>query len=100
MAALDSSAESFLDGCRVGSVWGTMWHGTLENDGFRRAFLTEVAETTGSAWRVIGGAPAYVDRRETMIDTLADAIEAHVDLDVLLAGTRVTLPRPGVRAAS
>ena len=32
---------------------------------------------------------AYADRRETMIDTLADAIETHVDLDVLLAGTVV-----------
>jgi adenosylcobyric acid synthase len=28
-------AEPFLDGCRVGAVWGTSWHGALENDEFR-----------------------------------------------------------------
>ena len=39
--------EPFLDGCRDGAVWGTTWHGALENDGFRRAFLTDVARTAG-----------------------------------------------------
>mgnify|MGYP000973465002 CR=1 FL=1 len=28
------------DGVRVGAAWGTMWHGSLEGDGFRRAWLT------------------------------------------------------------
>ncbi len=40
-------AEPFLDGCRSGTVWGTSWHGTLENDQFRRAFLTDVAGFAG-----------------------------------------------------
>ncbi|MDN5805545.1 MAG: cobyric acid synthase, partial [Microlunatus sp.] len=31
-----SGGEPFLDGYRVAQTWGTMWHGTLENDGFRR----------------------------------------------------------------
>jgi adenosylcobyric acid synthase len=84
--------EPFLDGCRVGAVWGTMWHGAFENDGFRRAWLSEIAATTGSPWRPVDGAPAYADRRERMIDTLADALEAHVDLDLLLAGTVVGPP--------
>ena len=39
----DPAAERFLDGCRRGAVWGTSWHGILENDEFRRAFLAEVA---------------------------------------------------------
>ena len=43
--------EPFLDGWRVGQVWGTMWHGTLENDDFRRAWLSEVAAAAGSDWR-------------------------------------------------
>ena len=38
-----SGTEPFLDGCRRGAVWGTSWHGALENDEFRRAFLAEVA---------------------------------------------------------
>ena len=84
--------EPFLDGCRVGAVWGTMWHGAFENDGFRRAWLSEVAAATGSPWHPADGAPGYADRRERMIDTLADTIEATLDLDVLLAGTVVGPP--------
>ena len=38
-----SGTEPFLDGCRRGPVWGTSWHGALENDEFRRRFLAEVA---------------------------------------------------------
>ena len=82
-----AGGEPFLDGCQVGAVWGTMWHGAFENDGFRRAWLSEIAAATGSPWCPSEGAPAYADRREQMINTLADALEAHVDLDVLLAGT-------------
>ncbi|MCA0436397.1 MAG: cobyric acid synthase [Austwickia sp.] len=82
------TAEPFLDGCRVGSVWGTLWHGAMENDAFRRAWLTEIAGAAGSAWRPRDGVPGFADRREAMIDTLADAVEAHLDLDALLALAR------------
>ena len=92
VAEVCGEAEPFLDGCRSGSVWGTMWHGTLENDGFRRAWLAEVAASGGSAWRPHPDAPAYAARREAMIDTLADAVETHLDLDLLLAGTRLGRP--------
>ena len=78
-------AEPFLDGWRDGQVWGTMWHGTLENDDFRRAWLAEVARGSGSSWSEQPGAPGFADRRETMISTMADAIERHLDLDGLLA---------------
>ena len=94
VAALDGAAEPFLDGARVGSVWGTMWHGTLENDGFRRGWLAEVAAAAGSTWVAEPEAAGYGDRREQMIEVLADAVDAHVDLDLLLAGTRVTLGAP------
>ena len=93
LARRDEGAEPFLDGARAGAVWGTMWHGTLENDAFRRAWLTEVAGLAGSAWSPAAGAAGYADRRETMLETLADAVDAHVDLDLLLAGTRVRLGR-------
>jgi adenosylcobyric acid synthase len=92
VADVQGEAEPFLDGCRVGSVWGTMWHGTLENDGFRRAWLAEIAASAGSVWRPHPEAPAYAARREAMIDTLANALEAHLDLDLLLAGTRLGRP--------
>lgn len=44
-----TGGEPFLDGCRVGEIWGTHWHGSLESDGFRRAFLREVAAAAGAA---------------------------------------------------
>ncbi|WP_375430039.1 cobyric acid synthase [uncultured Friedmanniella sp.] len=91
VATLTGAAEPFLDGARRGQVWGTMWHGTLENDDFRRAWLAAVAAAADSSWRPQPGAPAYGARREAMIETLADALDEHVDLDRLLAGTRVSL---------
>jgi adenosylcobyric acid synthase len=66
-----------------------MWHGAFENDGFRRAWLSEIATAAKSEWRPVLAAPTYGARRETMINTLADAVEQFVDLDLLLAGTRV-----------
>jgi adenosylcobyric acid synthase len=89
VASVTEEAEPFLAGARSGAVWGTMWHGTLENDDFRRAWLGTVAAQAGSPWRPEPGAPAYGARREAMVESLADAVDAHVDLDQLLAGTRV-----------
>jgi adenosylcobyric acid synthase len=89
VAVVDPDVEPFLDGCRVGQVWGTMWHGAFENDAFRRSWLTEAATVAGSSWRPVPDALGYQTRRELMIDTLADAVTAHLDLDLLLAGTRV-----------
>jgi adenosylcobyric acid synthase len=89
IAELTSEAEPFLDGCRQGEVWGTMWHGAFENDGFRQAWLAEIADVAGVGWHPDPDAPTYGERRETMINTLADAIDQHVDLGLVLAGTRV-----------
>ena len=85
----EGEADSFLDGWRAGSVWGTMWHGTLENDGFRRAWLAEIAAASGTAWRPDPDAPSFDDRRETMITIMADAVEEQLDLDRLLSWTRM-----------
>ena len=81
--------EAFLGGWRAGAVWGTMWHGAFESDDFRRAWLGEVAGVAGSLWRPQPGAPSFAARREQMLDTLAAALEEHVDIDALLALTRV-----------
>ena len=75
--------EPFLDGWQCGSVWGTTWHGALENDGFRRAFLTEVASQAGVRWRADPCAQGFATRRESMLDRLADAIEEHLDTGAL-----------------
>ena len=78
------AGEEFLDGIRVGNTWGTIWHGAFENDGFRRAWLSEVAATVGSSWAPTDG-PGFAERRTQMLDTLADALTRHVDVDGLLA---------------
>ncbi|MET8858292.1 MULTISPECIES: cobyric acid synthase [unclassified Streptomyces] len=72
----------FLDGCRVGSVWGTHWHGSLESDGFRRAFLREVAAAAGRRF-VPAPDTSFSALREEQLDRLGDLIEEHADTDAL-----------------
>lgn len=85
------AAEPFLDGWRSGAVWGTTWHGIFDNDGFRRAFLTEVTAQAGVRWRADAGAPGFAARRELMLDRLADAIDEHLDTAALAAIAGVDL---------
>ena len=80
----DVEAEEFLGGIRVGEVWGTMWHGAFESDAFRRAWLATIAEAVGRDW-VVSEAPGFAERREAMLDEVADALEAHADVDTILA---------------
>ena len=75
-------AEPFLDGWRLGSVWGTTWHGAFENDGFRRAWLSAAAEAAGVDWQP-SAHPGFRAAREQMIDRLADAVEEHLDTEHL-----------------
>ncbi|MGW0537666.1 cobyric acid synthase [Streptomyces sp. NPDC003032] len=75
--------ETFLDGCRVGEVWGTHWHGSLESDAFRRRFLTEVARAAGRRF-VPAPDTSFGALREEQLDLLGDLIEEHADTDALL----------------
>ena len=80
-AEIIGEAEPFLDGCRRDEVWGTMWHGAFENDAFRRAWLADRARRKRTRpGGPSGSAPGYGERRETMINILADAIDDHVEL--------------------
>jgi adenosylcobyric acid synthase len=71
------SGESFLDGAQVGAVWGTTWHGIFDNDGFRRAFLSQVAADAGRRW--LPGKVAFAAVREARLDALGDLVEQYVD---------------------
>jgi adenosylcobyric acid synthase len=83
VAELLGGDEEFLDGCRVGAVWGTHWHGSLESDGFRRAFLGRVAAAAGR--RFVAAPDTEFDAlREGQLERLADLIEEHADTDALL----------------
>ncbi|MDT0444281.1 cobyric acid synthase [Streptomyces sp. DSM 41886] len=82
------SAPEFLGGVRAGNVFGTLWHGALEGDELRSAFL---AETLGLAPSGVSFAAA----RQRRIDLIADLVERHLDLDALLALAREGAP-PGL----
>ncbi|SCK22347.1 cobyric acid synthase [Streptomyces sp. WMMB 322] len=72
------------DGCRSGAVWGTHWHGSLESDGFRRAFLRRVASDAGRSGFVPAPDTDFAALREEQLDNLGDLIEEHADTDALL----------------
>jgi adenosylcobyric acid synthase len=76
------SGEPFLDGVQVGSVYGTVWHGALESDAFRRAFLAEVAARTGRQW--LPGTRAFEDVRQARLDALGDLVADHLDTDAVV----------------
>jgi adenosylcobyric acid synthase len=76
------AGEPFLDGVRVGAVSGTTWHGALENDDFRRAFLAEVATTTGRRFTAAADTDVAAVR-EARLDALGDLVESHADTDAL-----------------
>ena len=78
----DPAAEPFLDGCRRGAVWGTSWHGALENDEFRRAFLAEVAALAGRDFTPAPGT-GFAAVREARLDVLADLVARHLDTAAL-----------------
>ena len=82
VATLDDGAEPFLDGARAGAVFGTTWHGALENDGFRREFLAQVAASTGREWTPTAS-PGFRQLREQMLERLADAVVEHLDTQAL-----------------
>ena len=72
----------FLDGCQVEAVFGTTWHGCLEHDSFRRAFLLKVAGLTGRDWQP--GTESFATQRDARLDALGDLVEAHLDQDAIL----------------
>jgi adenosylcobyric acid synthase len=75
--------EPFLDGCRSGPVWGTSWHGVLENDEFRRVFLTQVAAQAGRDFVPAPGT-SFEAVRTARLDALADLVADHLDTDTIL----------------
>ncbi|MHB8244754.1 MAG: cobyric acid synthase [Acidimicrobiales bacterium] len=82
---LDDAFGRRPEGCvsRDGRVVGTNLHGLFESDGFRGAFLSQVAERRGKRLR-LGGA-RFEERRDGQMDRLADALEAHLDLDLVFS---------------
>jgi adenosylcobyric acid synthase len=72
------------EGCRVGAVAGTHWHGAFESDGFRREYLAEVATVAGRAGFTPAPDTSVAELRERTLDLLGDLVEEHLDTEALL----------------
>jgi adenosylcobyric acid synthase len=66
-----------------GAVFGTHWHGLLDNDDFRRAWLTTVAAAAGRDGFVVADTNVAA-RRDAQLDAIADLLAAHLDTDAVL----------------
>jgi adenosylcobyric acid synthase len=67
-------------GVRRTAVFGTHWHGLLDNNDFRRQWLTEIAPGFVAADDVDVAA-----RRDGQLDLMADLLTAHLEVDAILA---------------
>jgi adenosylcobyric acid synthase len=75
--------EEFLGGARSGLVFGTMWHGSLESDRLRRAFLAEASGIVGRAYEPSD--VSFAESRDARLDLLGDLVEQKLDVESLLA---------------
>ena len=67
-----------------GGVYGTHWHGLLDNDDFRRGWLTAAARASGRAGFLVAPDTCVAGRRDAQLDVMADLLVAHLDVDAVL----------------
>jgi adenosylcobyric acid synthase len=70
-------------GIMRGAVFGTHWHGLLDNDDFRRAWLTCVANAAGRSGFVVADTNVAA-RRDAQLDLIAGLLASHLDVDAVL----------------
>ncbi len=78
---VDGTAQGYARG----GVFGTHWHGLLDNDGFRRDWLTRAAELSGVRGFRVAADTNVSERRDAQLELMADLLAAHLDLDAVLA---------------
>ncbi len=66
------------------SVWGTYLHGIFDNGAWRRAWLNHLRQQRGLN-SLPTGVSNYREQRETVLDSLATEVEAHLDLKGILS---------------
>lgn len=71
-------------GLRRGAVYGTHWHGALDNDDVRRSWLTEAAEAAGRSGFVVADDVDVRACRDAQLDLMADLLTSHLDVDAVL----------------
>ena len=92
----DGSAHGYVRG----RVFGTHWHGLLDNDDFRRDWLTAVAAAAGRPGFRVALDVSVPARRDAQLDVMADLLTAHLDLDAVLGLISGPAPaRPTIASA-
>jgi adenosylcobyric acid synthase len=71
-------------GIRRGHVYGTHWHGLLDNDGLRRRWLADAAAAVGRSGFVVADDVDVAARRDAQLDLMADLLTAHLDIDAVV----------------
>lgn len=72
-------------GLASGAVFGTHWHGLLDNNSLRRDWLTAAADAAGRDGFVVAGDVDVPGRRDAQLDLMADVLAAHLDLAAVQA---------------
>lgn len=70
-------------GIRRGHVYGTHWHGLMDNDDVRRRWLTDAARAAGRDDFEVADDVDVTARRDAQLDLMADLLEQHVDVEAL-----------------
>jgi adenosylcobyric acid synthase len=71
-------------GVRRGAVFGTHWHGLMDNNVLRRGWLTDAAAAAGRTGFVVADDVDVPARRDGQLDVMADLLDAHLDVDAVL----------------
>jgi adenosylcobyric acid synthase len=71
-------------GIRHDHVYGTHWHGLLDNDELRRRWLTDTAQAAGRDDFEVAADIDVTARRDGQLDLMADLLGEHVDVDALM----------------
>ena len=82
---VDGATQGYVGGGGYGNVFATHWHGLLDNDDFRRAWLTQAAEIAGVNGFRVAPDVSVAGRRDAQLDLMADLLADNLDLDAVLA---------------
>ncbi len=65
------------------TIWGCYLHGIFDNGAWRRAWLNTLRQKRGLP-SLPTGIPNYREQREELLDVLADLVDTHLDLTMIL----------------
>jgi adenosylcobyric acid synthase len=71
-------------GIRRAHVYGSHWHGLLDNDALRRQWLADAAAAVGRSGFVVADDVDVAASRDAQLDLMADLLTAHLDIDAVV----------------